>query len=191
MQRIAQFEKITYEQWEKDFLPLYVEVMRMIKEVPEDQEYEVDQEHFNSLSHTIYDDIKLPTRSTSGSAGYDFYFPMGTTVLNMGVSTVIPTGIKCKIEGGWVLQIYPRSSLGFKNRFQLDNTVCIIDSDYYNNESNEGHIFIKVTNDCKDATQCTLEHDMRYAQGIFMPFGITYDDEVTAKRVGGIGSTGK
>lgn len=195
MIQIAKFEKVSYEEWEKAFMKLYDEVMiAQIKAEHEEGvefEYVRNEEHFNSLSHTIYDDIKLPTRATSGSAGYDFYFPMGTTTLNMGVSTTIPTGIKCKIEEGWVLKLYPRSSLGFKHRLQLDNTVGIIDSDYYNNSGNEGHIYIKITNDCKDAEPCTLEHDERYAQGIFVPYGITVDDApLNAQREGGMGSTG-
>jgi dUTP pyrophosphatase len=84
--------------------------------------------------------------------------------------------------------VVPRSSLGFKYRMQLDNTVGIIDADYYESD-NEGHIFIKITNDSKDAQTITLQAGDGFAQGIFLPYGITIDDEATQQRNGGFGST--
>lgn len=189
MERIAQFEKISYAQWEKDFRPLYEEIMRNMNGVKPEEPFEYQENDFQALSQAIYDDIKIPERATKGSAGNDMFFPLGTTSIPMGYSALIPTGLKCKMNEGWVMQIYPRSSLGFNFRLQMDNTVCIIDSDYYNNPSNEGHIFIRMTNDSKDGSVCTLEHNMAYTQAIFIPYGITYNDNVTAERVGGIGST--
>ena len=87
--------------------------------------------------------------------------------------------------------LFPRSSYGFKYRMQLDNTVGVVDQDYYNNESNEGHIFIKITNDSKSDKVLTVNKGDAFAQGIIMPFVITDDDDVTALRTGGIGSTSK
>ena len=87
-----------------------------------------------------------------------------------------------------MLQCYPRSGLGFKFRLQLNNTVGIIDSDYFYSD-NEGHIFAKITNDSKEGKTLTVEVGQGFMQGIFMPFGITVDDEVTAIRNGGFGST--
>ena len=102
----------------------------------------------------------------------------------------IPTGIRVKIAEGWVLKLYPRSGLGFKYRLQLNNTVGIIDSDYYNSD-NEGHIFIKVTNDSNEGKTLTLQPGEGFAQGIFVEYGITVDDEADGVRNGGFGSTTK
>ena len=149
---------------------------------------------FNEFSKEIddvicYNEIKMPKRATSGSAGYDFYSPFDFT-LNPGETIKIPTGIRVKIVDGWFLGIFPRSGLGFKYRLQLNNTVGIIDSDYYN-ALNEGHIFIKITNDTNEGKQVVIKKGEAFAQGIFMQFGITEDDDSTAERIGGMGSTTK
>ena len=78
--------------------------------------------------------IPLPRRATSGSAGYDFALPCDLT-LRPGETAKIPTGIRARIAEGWVLMIYPRSGLGFKYRLQLNNTVGVIDSDYYHSSN--------------------------------------------------------
>ena len=134
-----------------------------------------------------YDNIKLPKRATSGSAGYDF-FALNDFTLAPNETIKIATGVRAYIEEGWVLKIYPRSGLGFKYRLRLDNTVGIIDSDYYFAE-NEGHIFIKLTN-CGDKT-LTVEKGNAFAQGVFLEYGITADDDATEERTGGFGSTDK
>ena len=134
-----------------------------------------------------YDNIILPRRATSGSAGYDF-FALSDFTLAPNETIKIATGVRAYIEEGWVLKIYPRSGLGFKYRLRLDNTVGIIDSDYYFAE-NEGHIFIKLTN-CGDKT-LTVEKGNAFAQGVFLEYGITADDDATAERTGGFGSTDK
>jgi dUTP pyrophosphatase len=133
--------------------------------------------------------VNLPKRATIGSAGYDFYSPL-TFSLAPGETIKIPTGIRAEINEGWVLMLYPRSGLGFKYRVQLNNTVGIIDSDYFYSD-NEGHIFIKITNDSNEGKTVTVEVGQGFAQGLFMPFGITVDDEVSAMRNGGFGSTTK
>ena len=135
-----------------------------------------------------YDKIILPVRATAGSAGYDIVTPQDVT-LNPGESIRIPTGIRVRMEDGWVFQIYPRSGLGYKYRVQLDNTVWIIDSDYYFSD-NEGHIQVKITNYGKEGKTLCLKSGERFCQGIFTEYGITYDDEATATRNGGFGSTG-
>ena len=134
-------------------------------------------------------EIKLPTRASEHSAGYDFYSPL-TFSLAPGETIKIPTGIRAEINEGWVLMLYPRSGLGFKYRVQLNNTVGIIDSDYFYSD-NEGHIFIKITNDSNEGKTVAVEAGQGFAQGLFMPFGITVDDEVSAMRNGGFGSTTK
>ncbi len=169
MEKIAKFMKVKYEQFEEDWL----------KAFPETQNVKA-----------IYDGIKMPKRATSGSAGYDFYAP-DDIVLKQGCSVLIPTGIRAKINEGWVLSVFPRSGLGFKHRVQLDNTVGIIDSDYFNS-SNEGHIMIKVSCDAhEDGHVVELTAGDGFAQGIFTQFGITVDDSADGVRDGGFGSTTK
>ncbi len=133
----------------------------------------------------IYDAIRLPKRATSGSAGYDFYAPYAFC-LKANETIKIPTGIRVKIEDGYFLGLFPRSSLGFKYRMHLNNTVGIIDSDYYYS-NNEGHIFIKLSNGSDKTIEIKAQDGI--VQGIFMPFMITYDDHATDVRNGGFGST--
>ena len=137
----------------------------------------------------IYEKIKLPRRATSGSAGYDFFAPE-TIVLKPGETAKIPTGIRAEMEPEWVLKLYPRSGLGFKYRLQLNNTVGIIDSDYFYSD-NEGHIFAKLTNDTNEERTVALKAGTGFMQGIFVEYGITFDDDVTDIRNGGLGSTTK
>ncbi|HHX49788.1 MAG TPA: dUTP diphosphatase [Clostridiales bacterium] len=164
MKVVAQFEKVSFEQFEKDYKGL------------------LDVK-------TVYDEIVLPKRATKGSAGYDF-FANEDIKLSSGETCLVPTGVRVKIEDGWFLSIFPRSGLGFKYRLQLDNTVGIIDSDYYES-SNEGHIFIKITCDAKTQKTIEIKKGEGIAQGIFLPFGLAAETEVTAKRDGGFGSTTK
>ena len=168
MRKIAQFFKVSEKQFIQDFCAAHQGVRQ--EEAKE-----------------IYDNIRLPQRATKGSAGYDIYTPI-TCTLKPGKSAKIPTGIRVKIEEGWFLSVFPRSGLGFKFRLQLDNTVGVIDSDYYFAE-NEGHIFVKVTNDSKEGKTVELEAGKAFCQGIFLNYGITVDDEAEGIRVGGLGST--
>ncbi len=142
----------------------------------------------NLSSAGIYEDINLPCRATVGSAGYDFFAPFDFT-LNPGEEITVPTGIRAEILNGYVLMIFPRSGLGFKFRMTLNNTVGIIDSDYYFSD-NEGHIMIRFTNCSKDKV-LEVKKGSGFAQGIFLPFGVAEDDNVSAIRNGGFGSTTK
>ena len=83
-----------------------------------------------------YADIKMPRRATKGSAGYDFYAPYDIE-LAPGEEMTVHTGIRARISEGWVLVLCPRSGLGFRYRMQLNNTLGIIDSDYYNAKNEE------------------------------------------------------
>ena len=151
----------------------------------------VSQEEFLKAcdSLEVYNDIKLPKRATVGSAGYDFYAPFDIT-LAPGETIKIPTGIRVQMEVNYVLKLYPRSGLGFKYRLQLNNTVGIIDSDYYYSD-NEGHIFAKITNDSNEGKTVTINKGEGFMQGIFIEYGITVDDDTTEIRNGGFGSTTK
>lgn len=167
MQRIAQFYKVSYEEFAKA--------------------YKDDFGGTDEDIRRVYDAIELPERATSGSAGYDFHTPVDI-YLEPGQTAKIPTGIRARMDEDWVLMIFPRSGLGFKFRLQLNNTVGIIDSDYYNSD-NEGHIFIKITNDSNEGKIVDLKAGAGFAQGLFIPYGITVDDAANKSRNGGFGST--
>lgn len=166
MKRIAQFYKVSFEQFKSGF-----------------------EDSFTGRDDaaSVYENIKLPKRATSSSAGYDFYTPVDIT-LKPGETVKIPTGIRAKMDEDWVLALFPRSGLGFKFRLQLNNTVGIIDSDYYNSD-NEGHIFVKITNDSNEGKTVEVSAGSGFVQGIFLQYGITADDDVTDLRNGGFGST--
>ena len=170
MERIAEFERVSRQQFEKDFLDAFEE-----KSVEE--------------ARLAWERIRLPRRATVGSAGYDYYSPIDFT-LQPGESVKIPTGVRVKMQEGWVLCNFPRSSQGFKYRLQLNNTVGIIDSDYWFSD-NEGHILAKLTNDSNEGKTLNVKAQESFMQGIFLPFGITVDDKTDGIRNGGFGSTGR
>lgn len=147
----------------------------------------VSDARFSVDAGRAVNDVTLPKRATSGSAGYDFFAPFDFT-LRTGESIRIPTGIRAKMEPGWVLLLFPRSGLGFRYRLQLDNTVGVVDSDYYGSD-NEGHIFIKLTLDAREPKELTVKRGEAFAQGVFVPYGLTDDDSADAVRNGGFGST--
>lgn len=160
---IAKFEKVPFEEFKKS-----------IKENVEE----------------VYESIKLPKRATTGSAGYDFYAPFSFR-LEAGQTITIPTGVRVRIDEGWWLGVFPRSGHGFKYRVQLDNTVGVIDSDYYNSD-NYGHVFVKLTNTSNvNGSNKVLEVKAGegFAQGIFLPYGTIVDDDSRGVRNGGFGST--
>ncbi|MBR5981013.1 MAG: deoxyuridine 5'-triphosphate nucleotidohydrolase [Firmicutes bacterium] len=159
MQRIARFEKVSDAQMKADSAHMAGEPLP----------------------------VELPVRATAGSAGYDIKTPWAIR-LEPGKSIRIPTGLRCRIEPGWVLLIMPKSGLGFKYRLQLDNTVGVVDEDYYGAD-NEGHIQIQITNDSREGKALEIPAGKAFAQGLFVPYGITEDDEAEAKRTGGFGST--
>ena len=131
------------------------------------------------------EDIPLPKRATKGSAGYDFVSPLEVTV-PAGGSALIPTGIRAEMEPGWVLMLFPRSSLGFRHALRLSNTVGVIDSDY-SFAKNEGHIMVKLRNPLSEPV--TIGRGDRFCQGVFLPYGTAEEEEDFAVRVGGFGST--
>lgn len=164
------FYKVSYEQFKKD-----LENTWNLSGVAE---FEIKN---------IYDNIKLPKRSTTGSAGYDFFAPF-SILLERKEHKVIPTGIRMKMDGDKVLLCFPRSGLGFKYRMQLDNTVGVIDSDYFYSD-NEGHIMIKIANDGYEDKFIEVDYGKAFAQGLLMPFCVTDDDDADGVRNGGMGST--
>ena len=158
--------------------------------------YKVSFEEFNKnfddilKAKNMYDDIILPKRATKHSAGYDFFAPFDFE-LRGGESIKIPTGIKCDMNEDLFLAIVPRSSLGFKYKMRLANTLGVVDCDYFDNENNEGHIFIKISNENNENKTLKVNKGEAFAQGIFFKYFLTEDDNVTETRTGGIGSTNK
>ena len=152
------FEKISFDQFKKD--------------VKDDLE--------------LYNNYILPKRSTKNSAGYDF-FAIEELVIKPRQIIKIPTGYKAKFSSDEALLVFMRSSLGFKYNLRLTNQVGLIDSDYYDNESNEGHIWVSIQNEGDQ--EITINKNMAYSQGVFIKFLITDNDEATVIRTGGYGST--
>ena len=92
------------------------------------------------------------------------------------------------MQPGWVLMLFPRSGLGFKHQVRLANTVGVIDADYFHAD-NEGHILVMLVNGGDH--KVTLHPGERFCQGIFLPYGLAEEEEVTGERSGGFGSTGR
>lgn len=148
----------------------------------------VSQNEFLKVGdNQTYENIKLPRRATLASAGYDFFAPTELNVAPAETVTVA-TGIRALMPSDWCLLIFPRSGLGFKYRLKLNNTVGIIDSDYAQSD-NEGHIFVRMTNESDKPLQ--IAAGTAFAQGIFVRYLLTEDDDVTETRNGGLGSTTK
>lgn len=159
------FEKISFEQWKEDAVDLSTE---------------------NNVKK-MWEDIKLPKRATRGSAGYDFYAPVGFT-LETGETIKIPTGIRVLLDDDKFLAIYPRSGLGFKYKVQLWNGVGIIDSDFSGSDT-EGHIWVKLYNDSPEGKELIIKQNDAFCQGIIQQYFLVDDDSTTAIRNGGFGST--
>ena len=153
------FEKISFEQFSKDV--------------------------YNDRD--LYDSYELPKRATRSSCGYDFY-AIEDIVLHPGEIKKIPTGYKAKFNEDEMLMLVVRSSMGFKYNVRMCNQVGIIDSDYYNNSDNEGHMWVSLQNE--GSKDYEIKKGTAYSQGIFVKY-LTCGDEVDAERFAGIGSTNK
>ena len=152
------FEKISFEQFKKDI----------------------------SNDKNLYNNYLLPKRATKYSAGYDF-FAISDITIKPGEIVKIPTGYKAKFNNDEALLLMMRSGLGFKYNLRFTNQIGLIESDYYNNESNEGHMWISIQNEGKE--EITIKKNTAYCQSVFIKFLITADDNATNIRKGGLGST--
>ena len=157
---MRKFEKISFEQFKED--------------IADDKE--------------LYESYSLPKRGTKYAAGYDI-FSLTDFTLHPGETIKIATGVKADMMDDEVLFILVRSSMGFKYNIRLCNQVGVVDKDYYNNEGNEGHIFIKIKNEGEK--DFVVNKGDAIGQGIFMKYLMTDDDDSNTVRVGGIGSTNK
>ena len=176
MNDVAIFEKVSFEE--------YLRAMR----ASERFNGTISSEEDIKLLKKVYNDFSLPKRSTKGSAGYDFFFPLWDTSLSSHTSIEIPTGIKVKIlRDDYWLGIFTKSSLARDYHIRLRDMVSVIDADYYNSEECEGHIFIELVNESDKVFR--IKHNTKYAQGIFMEFGKIVGDNTQNIRKGGYGST--
>lgn len=153
------FEKISWEQWQKDI----------------------------GTDKCVYNQHELPKRQTKYSAGYDFKSPVDF-ILHPGDVKKIPTGVKFAMNEDEMLMLLVRSSMGFRYNVRLTNQVGIFESDYFNNESNEGHAWVCLQN--HGTSDYVVKVGDRICQGIFTKF-LTIDNEpeIESERKGGIGST--
>lgn len=136
----------------------------------------------------MYENYSLPKRSTINSAGYDFEV-LYDFVIKPGQIKKIPLGIKASMNSNEVLLLLVRSSQGFKYNVRMCNQVGVIDSDYYNNVDNEGHIFIKLQN--HGDNDYVVKTGDKICQGIFINYLVVDNEEkIERKRLSGIGSTG-
>lgn len=136
-----------------------------------------------------YKDIVIPVRKTVNSAGYDFHL-IEDIIIEPNEEKIIKTAIKAYMLPDEFLMIIIRSSLGFKHNLRLKNQLGIVDSDYYNNIDNEGHILVAVKNEGYIPVE--LKKGEAFVQGIFQKFLVAdFEQEPTNFRIGGIGSTKK
>lgn len=180
---MIKFEKVSFEQFYKDCLAL---------------DMQIDEQS----AKWVWDNIKLPKRSTVKSAGYDFYMPFATIVHQIEPKVdvdnfeaeliynevTVPTGIRFINDTATNLALFciPRSGLGFKNGLRLMNTVGLIDSDYWMSD-NEGEIMVRFTVD----KSVLLDAGKAFMQGVIVPYYVVDDDNTTGIRNGGFGSTDK
>ena len=168
----TRFETVSREQFYRDW-------QKVFGIQPEDEAAQRDW---------AYASLKIPKRATKKSAGYDFFAPFDISI-GPGETVVIPSGIRAILRDDQVMIIAPRSSLGFKYRLQLDNSIGVIDADYYVSD-NEGHIMLKITNDSRDYRPCFIRTGDALVQGIILHYEtMDEEDEPTKERNGGIGST--
>ena len=156
---MRKFEKVSFEEFKKEF----------------------------GNNKNLYNSYNIPKRKTIDSAGYDFEAIEDFTI-KPKESLKIPLGVKVTMDKGEMIMIVVRSSVGFKYNVRMQNQVGIIERDYYNNDSHEGHLFIKLKNEGN--SDFVVKKGQGIAQGIFVNF-LTVDNEekIETVRTGGIGST--
>lgn len=132
-------------------------------------------------------EIKLPTRASEHSAGYDFYSPVDVTIMP-NESAMIWTDVKAHMYYDNVLLLFVRSSMG-KHPVVIANGTGVVDGDYYGNESNDGNIGFRLLNLGTDPYEIKVGD--KIGQGVFVKYGTVKNDNTTTKREGGFGSSGK
>lgn len=175
--RIRGFEKVSRDQFIKDYFGKLCTLYRC----PMRKDYILEK------LETYHKNILIPRRATRKSSGYDFVSPFYFT-LSPNETVKFPLGIKTYMQEDEELLLFPRSSIGFKYKIKIDNTIGKIDSDFYNNSDNEGDIHISLTNTGDQLWE--VKAGDKICQGSFYKYLVADDDcPVTEDRVGGIGST--
>ena len=172
--KVAKFRKVSFEQFKADMISCGFNLP-------------------DTDMKAAYDAIKLPTRATEGSAGYDFFSPIPFSLRNMTVAPrgiTFPTGIQCELHPDFCLFMIPKSGLGIREYSRLGNCTGLIDRDYIFSD-NEGDIYVNLRSDIPGNPPVDIHVGQAVCQGVILPFGTTDDDETTEKRNGGLGSTGK
>ena len=173
MKRIAEFYKVSFDQFKADFINIFPNTNKTEEQLKE-----------------LYDNIKLPERATKCSAGYDFFLPFDIS-LKAGEEITIPTGIRFWSKKDYAMLFMSKSGLGSRNRLQLNTAISIIESDYFYSD-NEGHLLARIIHDSRKKDDIlNLSAGKGYLQGVFVRFGITKSDRASGKRNGGFGSTNK
>ena len=149
---MRRFHKISFEQFKKD--------------ISDDAE--------------LYENYATPKRKTKKSAGYDFY-AIEDFEIKPGEIKKIPTGIKIEIPDDEMLMLFARSSMGFKYNIRMCNQVGIIDADFYNNPSNEGHMWFALQNE--GDKEYTVKAGEAFGQGVIVKY-FTCGEEVEEERTG-------
>lgn len=140
------FEKISFEQFKKD--------------VADDRE--------------LYEEIIIPQRDSASTAGYDLHL-LSDITLRPGETIKLPTGLKSRFQPDEALLFIVRSKTGFKYNIRLCNQVGVIDSDYYNNPDNEGHLWTKIQNE--DTVAHSFKKGDALVQGVFIKYLTTDSDQ--------------
>ena len=136
--------------------------------------------------------INLPVRSTKNSAGYDVEAAEDCVIpaFKPGQKpTLVKTGIKAYMESDEVLILANRSSNPGKKGLILANSIGVVDSDYYGNPDDDGHIMYAFFN--FKAEDIEIKKGDRIGQAIFQKYLVTDDDIAQGERTGGFGSTNK
>jgi len=146
----------------------------------------VDKQHLKSYEYLH--DVIMPLRGTKNSAGYDLFLPYDL-YMPPRKDIVVWSDVKAYMLPNEVLEIYPRSSIAIKRKVRITNVVGIIDSDYYNNISNDGNIGLALYNFGDEAQE--FIKGTAIAQCIFKNFLISDNCNTDIERTGGVGSTSK
>ena len=137
----------------------------------------------------LKEEAHIPVYGSDQAAGADLYACLEEPVeVKQGQTVFIPTGLSMEIPVGLAGFVYARSGMACKKGLAPANKVGVIDSDYCFSD-NEGHIFMRMTNDSREGKTLIVPSGTAFAQGIFLPFGITVDDHAQGVRNGGLGST--
>jgi dUTP pyrophosphatase len=132
-------------------------------------------------------DLPLPSRQTSGSAGFDLASAEPDFVLAPGERRLVSTGLAIELPPGMEGQVRPRSGLALRHGITMPNAPGTIDSDY------RGELRVILQN--SGTAPVTIARGDRIAQLVFSRYETPDLVDVSelaesARGPGGFGSTG-